>query len=382
MPETRKSQSELSWNQSMYKDKLYIVPRNESDFEQAYGVVVRKDLREKYNIPEIKSIDDYEKYLYAIAENEKDSGMFGLYNFPSLPTESILMVALNNWQSVSTLGYYWDADEPGILNADTLKYIYTSDEYLAYAKRMAEWAKKGVWPSNAITGSTHTTDLFKESKSASDLCMYKAADLDIQEMKKKGIAVEFFNILDETTNTRISPFHYDSVAITSFSKNPERAALALDVMKNDYEVNNLLQGGIEGEHYLLNPADNTHSNGPKSSDYQWSNWAWSLRSQLNPGVGGLDPSVVAVRKLFGEKDIDPKRFPVDGFSFDDTGLSAEVALMSSIAQQYKFSFDLGVFGDETEEAYHKFVEELTAAGSEKVTAAMKEQLKTFLDNQK
>jgi ABC-type glycerol-3-phosphate transport system substrate-binding protein len=292
------------------------------------------------------------------------------------------MTALNNWQSVSTLGYYWDADEDGSLNADTIKYIYTSDEYLAYAKRMAEWAKKGVWPSNAITNTAHTTDLFSESKSGSDLCMYKAADSDIKDMATKGIVAEYFNILAPTTSTRISPFHYDSVAITSFSKNPERAALALDVMKNDYEINNLLQGGIEGEHYILNKEDNTHSNGPKVADYNWSNWAWSLRSQLKPGVGGLDPSVVKVRQLYEEKDIDPKRFPIDGFTFDDSEFSAEVALMASIATQYKFSFDLGVFGDDTEATYNQFVSELKAAGVEKVTAALKEQLKAFLDSQK
>jgi ABC-type glycerol-3-phosphate transport system substrate-binding protein len=46
MPETMKTQLPLSWKQAMYKDKLYVVPRNESDFEQAYGVVVRKDMRE------------------------------------------------------------------------------------------------------------------------------------------------------------------------------------------------------------------------------------------------------------------------------------------------------------------------------------------------
>ena len=39
-----KSQVPSSWDQAMYKGKLYQIPRNESDYEQAYGVVVRKYL--------------------------------------------------------------------------------------------------------------------------------------------------------------------------------------------------------------------------------------------------------------------------------------------------------------------------------------------------
>jgi hypothetical protein len=92
--------------------------------------------------------------------------------------------------------------------------------------------------------------------------------------------------------------------------------------------------------------------------------------------------VVEIQKLFAEKDIDPARFPIDGFTFDSSDFSAEVALMTSIATEYKYSFDLGIFGDDTQATYDKFVSELKAAGCEKVTAAMKEQLRAFLDAQK
>ncbi len=374
MPETMKSQVPSSWEQAKYKGVLYQIPRNESDYEQAYGVVVRKDFREKYNLPEISSLDDFEDYLFAVADNEKDTGIFALYAQPTLPMTLTFLNGPNNWQTVGSA--MWDADNDQ-LDPDELFLSVFTDEYRAYVLRMAEWAKRGVWPSNAMTNVTHISDLFKEGKSATNISMYKAANDSILSLERKGLEAEYFNILPETANTRISPYNYDALAITSFCKNPERAALAIDVMKNDYTVNNLLQGGIEGEHYILND-DNTHSDGPASDAYPWSGWAWCLRSHLNPGVGGILPEVAAVRAEFDAANIDPERFPVDGFTFDNTGYESEMALINSLNQEWAASFDLGVFGDDTEAKLDEYLGLLEMAGFKTILELHKEQLAAFL----
>jgi ABC-type glycerol-3-phosphate transport system substrate-binding protein len=378
MPETVKSQVPVSWKQASYRGKLYQIPRNNSDYEQAYGVVVRKDMRDKYGVPEIKTFEDFEKYLLAVAEGEKESGMFAMYANPTLPMSLVFLQGLNNWQTVGS--GMWDADTPGVMNPDDLFLMIDTPEYRDYCLRMAAWAKAGVWPSNAITGVTHITDLFAESKSASDLCMYKAANADILTMEKKGIQAEYFNILPATANTRISPYNYDALAITSFCKNPERAALAIDVMKNDYEINNLMQGGVEGEHYLLTP-ENTHELGPKSDAYPWSGWAWCLRSALNPGEGGIVPGVLAIRDQYDKANLDPNRFPIDGFTVDNSAFEAESALMNSLSQEWSASLDLGVFGDETGAKLDEYIALMKQAGAEMVLEQTKLQLKEFLANQ-
>jgi ABC-type glycerol-3-phosphate transport system substrate-binding protein len=379
MPETMKSQVPQSWGQASYKGKIYQVPRNNSDYENAYGVVVRKDMREKYGIGEITTFDEFEKYLFAVAEGEQNTGMYAMYAQPTLPLSMVFLQGLNNWQTVGNA--MWDADNEGRIKAEDLFMSVLTPEYREYCLRMANWAEKGVWPSNAITNVTHLSDLFGESKSASDLCMYKAANSDIVEMTKKGIEVEYFNILPKTANTRISPYNYDAVAITSFSKYPERAALALDVMKNDPIVTNLLQGGVEGEHYILND-NNTHSPGPNAEGYPWSGWAWGLRSHLNPGEGGIDPKVAAIREEYDKANIDPNKFTVDGFSFDNTGLEAEAALINSLNQEWAASFDLGVFGADTEAKLDEYIGLLKEAGIEKILEAHKTQLAEFLANLK
>ena len=375
MPETMKSQAPVSWKQAMYKGKLYQIPRNESDYEQAYGVVVLKSLREKYNIPEINSLDTFQQYLYAVADGEKDTGIFPMYANPTCPMTLTFLNGPENWQTVST-GFVWDADNKEF-NPDDIFISTLSDEYRAYCLRMADWAKHGVWPSNAITNVTHIGDLFKDGKSASDICMYKAANEDVVKLSSQGTDAEFFNIMPATANTRISPYNYDGLAITSFCKTPERAALAIDVMKNDPLIDNLLQGGLEGVHYILN-ADGSHSDGPSAEKYPWSGWAWCLRSQLNPTVGGILPAIAAVRDQFAKANIDPARFPVDGFTFDNTGLEDVSATVNALNQEWAASFDLGVFGDDTGAKLDEYIGLLKQAGIEKLLDACKQQLKDFL----
>ncbi|MCE5344426.1 MAG: ABC transporter substrate-binding protein [Eubacteriales bacterium] len=375
MPETMKSQTAISWKQAMYKGKLFQIPRNESDYEQAYGVVVLKSLREKYNIPAIDSIDTFQQYLYAVADGEKDTGIFPMYANPTCPMTITFLNGPNNWQMVDNT-VVWDADNAEF-NPDDIFVSTLSDEYRAYCLRMADWSKHGVWPSNAITNVTHISDLFKDGKSASDICMYKAANEDIVKLAKQSIDAEYCNIMPATANTRVSPYNYDALAITSFCKNPERAALAIDVMKNDPLIDNLLQGGIEGDHYVLN-ADGTHSEGPSADLYPWSGWAWCLRSQLNPTPGGIVPEVAAIRAEYDAANIDPAHFPVDGFTFDNTGLEDVSANINALSQEWAASFDLGVFGDNTNAKLDEYIGLLKQAGIEQLLDACKLQLKAFL----
>ena len=374
MPETMKSQIPNSWNQARYKGKMYQIPRNDSDYENSYGVVVLKELREKYNIPEITNIDQFQDYLYAVAEGEKDSGIFAMYTNPTSPMTLTFLTGPNNWMTVGD--FYWDADNEK-LNADELFAGVYTDDYKEYALRMAEWAKHGVWPSNAITNVTHINDLFNDGKSASDITMYKSGNSDILAMAKKGQTAEYFNIMSENCYTRISPYNYDALAITSFCPKPERAALAIDVMKNDPIINNLLQGGIEGEHYILNE-DGSHTEGPKADLYPWSGWAWCLRSQVNPITGGITPEVQAVRNWYDAHNITADKFPIDGFSFDKTGLEDIAASLNALSQEWSTSFDLGVFGDDTEAKLEEYRNLRKMAGEDELLEACREQLRTFL----
>ena len=92
----------------------------------------------------------------------------------------------------------------------------------------------------------------------------------------------------------------------------------------------------------------------------------------------LYPEVKAMREKYDSMNIDPDRFAIDGFTFDNTGLEAESALINSLNQEWSASFDLGVFGDETDAKLDEYIALLKQAGIEKILEATKEQLAQFL----
>lgn len=373
MPKTWENTPEAAWKQTAIDGKLYAVPRNQTEIQSFGGFLVRKDMMEKYGIDTIASFEDYEKFLYAVAEGETDS--YGLYAFPSLPMSGSLMAPFENLFQVYNR-IYWDADN-GTAKAEDCEFFYTTEEYKDYVLRMAEWAKRGVWPSNAISGTTHTYDLFDEGKSLSMPCRIQEADAHIKAAEAKGFEVEFVPCLEEGNYTRKSAYNGDCIAVASFSKDPQRAGVVLDIIKNDEKMNLLLVGGIEDVHYILND-DGTRSTGPESDNYAWDGWTWGIRNDWNPKLKSLD-TVQNVETVYTEHLMPDDMWIFDGFSTDDSKYSAEIAVINSIISEYEFSFDLGVFGGDTETKYDEFVQKLNDAGLQKVWEEWMAQLKEYVE---
>jgi ABC-type glycerol-3-phosphate transport system substrate-binding protein len=372
MPKTWELEPEAAWKQVAVNGKVYAVPRNQTENQNYGGFLVRKDMMEKYNIDDITTFDEYEEYLFTLAENETDA--YALYAFPSLPMKGMLMMPFENMFTVYN-NICWDADN-GTAKVEDCEFLYTTEEYHDYVLRMAEWAKRGVWPSNAISGSTHTQDLFVEGKSLSFPCRTPESDNIIRQAEAKGYEVDYVTCLPEGVYTRRTAYNGDCMAIASFSKNPERAAVVLDIMKNDEQTNLLCVGGIEGVHYVINE-DGSRSNGPESDNYAWDNWSWSIRNDWNPPLERLD-MVKEVEEEYEERLMPDEMWIFDGFSTNNDKYSAEIAVINSIITEYDFSFDLGVFGDDTEAKYQEFVQKLNDAGLEVVWEDWMQQLNDFV----
>lgn len=375
MPETYANEAEAAWNQIKIDGKIYAVPRNQTEMQNYGGILIRDDLAQKYGFDpaEMDTLEEYEEFLYAIADGESE--IYGFYNFPSnLTLWGTLAVAYNHMFSVYD-NLVVNANK-SFNTAEDLEYIYMTDEYKTYALKMAEWAEHGVWPSNAMSGTTHTNDLFKEGKSASMFARVTEADSYISYMENKGVDVDYICILPQDYYTRTTNYSGDCMAITSFCKDPERAAIALDVMKNDYETNMLIHGGIEGVHYILND-DGTRSVGEKADDYSWNGWAWGLRNDWNPGLKKHDV-VQELEERYYAQIMPDELWVWDGFTGSESAHSAEKAVVDSLVSQYAYSFDLGVFGSETETQLNNFWDQLKQAGIDDLMEDWKAQAADFL----
>lgn len=375
MPYSYPVQASESWDQISISGKIYAIPKNSASFTSYNVMAFRKDILDKYNITEINSWDSMKEALYTIADNESANGIYANGQRGSNEFGDHLW-----WQNVGvdTLAsgfdfLYYTHGKEDLPDWDTdVFYKYTSDDCLKYYLEMAEMAEHGVWSPTRINDTSDPQVNFTSGKTAT-LIWNSAAISSGITMEQNGVGT--FEVFDITPNAKARRDSYanDAIAIPASSKVPERAALVLDVIKGFPDVNNLVVGGIEGEHYTRTE-DGKHINAAGSDAYPWGAWAWGLTGKDSLGEYSEDPR----SNFFGEICTAKEYAPVSaGFSFDSQPVETELAVINSIVEEYGSSFNLGMFGADTEAKYNEFVGKLKAAGLDTVMEECKKQYADF-----
>ncbi len=375
MPQTMLNEPEEAFKQMTVDGKLYAIPRNQSNYSSYYNIVaVRGELMDKYAFTELTSLDDFEEYLFAVADNE--SGVYAFYNMPTFNPAiyALSEVNYNFLQIVKGDHFVWKDD--GSFSTDEVLYMYETDEYREYVLRMKEWAERGVWPSDAIAGTVSPNDYFYQGRSASNFLTPESVDASTTSCATYGITdVEYYDIFPDST-ARKSDYSGDAIAIPYVSKSPERAAMVLDMLKNDHELNLLFVGGIEGEHYIYDAENNTHTDGPSAANYTWDGFGWAIRNDWNPTLPVSD-TAKALQEAAAERTLGDY-WPCSGFSFNQDSVRSQLTIIDSLITEYSTSFDLGVFTSDTEAKLDEFIGRVQEAGLEEVKTEYLSQLSSYV----
>lgn len=375
MPYTYESQPSESWDQIAINGKIYAIPKSKATFTGYNILAVRSDLIEKYNLTEPTSWDNFKKYLKELADIKNETGVTPMAtnaNRDQLNTMFNQSLKLENLCSGSDW-YYYNNDTEKAPKAEDILYYYTSDEYLEYCKLCAELAAQGAWSSDAISDTTDAQAYFENGTSCSfawNSSVYTAGkNLELANLGTYAV----YDITPDTLRRRAS-YADDAIAIPVNSKNQERAALVLDYIKNDVNLNRLLLGGIEGVHYNLTE-EGYRETLDDSTNYPWNGWAWAINRQDEPYEADIDERQIEMDKKIDAKEYHPQTL---GFTFDSSTVSSEYAVVNSVRDEYIMSFSLGVYGNKTEETFNTFKKKLESSGVEKVNEEMRRQYNEYL----
>ncbi len=220
--------------------------------------------------------------------------------------------------------------------------------------------------------------MFRNGQTVTGYNNYYNGISTLQGFKEQGINAEMVDIYPENYRALRDSYIGDGMAITAFSSKPERAAVLLDYIKNDFETYMLLAGGIEDRHYIYDEASNTVSPGPEAADYQFDGWAWGIRHKDFPWPKTDDQYINATNEKLKANQVKDEEWPYWGFNFDYTPVNAEWAVISALITEYQPSFDLGMFGDNTMTEYEGFIKKLQDAGLEKYMEEWNRQRSEFL----
>lgn len=377
MPLSYEQQPAESWEEIAIDGKIYAVPKAKSTFTAYNVVAVRQDLIEKYNLTEPDSWDNYVKYLKELADKQGETGVTAL-NTNANREQLLTVYGQSKGIQGVTEGYdfeYYANNSDAAPSADDIWYLYTSDFYKDYCETMADLASAKVWSNDAVNDTSDVQAYFENGTSGSfvwNSSVFTAGkNLESSDSGKYAV----YDVTPDVKRNRGS-YSTDAIAITEKSEDPERAALVLDYMKGDVNLNRLLLGGIEGEHYELD-ADGYRTALDAADGYGWNNWAWAINRQDEPDEAGLDEREIAINEHNEEQEYVPAQ---TGFTFDPSNVQTEFTVVQSIVDEYKMAFALGIYGDDTDKTFEDFKKQLEDAGIDKVLDEFVSQYNTYMQS--
>ncbi len=186
----------------------------------------------------------------------------------------------------------------------------------------------------------------------------------------RGIEVAFVPTTPpyvDTTSSQGAMF-----AISSVSKNPERAMMFLNLLNTDPYLMTLLNYGIEGVHYDLTAEGLVKFNPEARSTYQpWTNGVGNI-TLLPPLEGQSTDFVEDFKAYYGAA----KSTPVLGFIFNQEAVESEMGAIANVSAEYAFALMSGAA--DPAEKLDEFIKSMNGAGIQKVIDEANMQLQDFL----
>ncbi|MFF2090887.1 ABC transporter substrate-binding protein [Paenibacillus sp. NPDC058174] len=346
----------------MIKGATYGVPTIR-DLAANYGVIMRKDLVDKYNIDlnAINKLEDLDSVFKKIKEGE------GIEPFVSAASGNSFVDAHMTWDSLGdNLGVL-----PGYDNNLKVVNLYETDEYKNLLNLARGWYTKGYIAKDAATSNATSWDRLKSNTGFAFLAAFKPGIVE-QETKAAGIELVGKELTDIIARSgTVSNVMW---GIPSISKNAEAAMKFLNLMYTDKDIVNLFDWGIEGKHYVkvegkegvIRFPDNVNAKTTTYSmplGYLFGNQFLSYTMEEN------DPDIWKKTAEFNQNARHSKAM---GFTFDPTPVKTEYAAVSNVVTQYRIALESGTV--DPAKVLPDFIAKLKSAGIDKIIAEKQKQL--------
>ncbi len=345
----------------------YGIPTNK-ELAASGGVVYRSDIAEELGLDmdAVTSLDGLRPILQAVKEARPEMIPLFLRNGENFNSDYIGLY--------DPLG---DSNVPGVILKDeestTIKPRYEFDRYTDHLDLVHEFFQAGYINQDATTTTLSTSDALK----AGNVFMIPSSlkpGKDAELASTLGLTgkLKQLELTEKTIAT--SETAGSMLAISQSSEHPERALMFINMLHTDKYLNNLLNFGIEDEHYtrdgeIIAPTEQTANYSPAS--------AWMFGNQfLNYLWDTEDPQKWEKFKSFNEEGI---ASPGLGFTFDGEAVKTEIAALVNIRTEYDSALNVGAV--DPNEVLPNYIEKMKAAGLDDVLAEKQRQFDEFLANQ-
>lgn len=340
------------------------------EFAASKGIVMRKDLVEKYDIDlsKVDQLSDLTPILRTIKDNEP--GMVPLQAGADRSPFTFMM----QYGLFDMLG-----DGPGVLDRESPAPIVVNmvqtPQFEAYAKLMHEWNKAGYLNPDAAFAKDYEFEAVKAGSAFAYAESFKPG-FDMQASRDTGmpmVTVPLTAPYTTTADTTSAMF-----AIPRTSKHPEKAMQLLNLLYADQKLLNLLDWGIEGKHYAMKGEgiiDYPPGVDAKTTGYNL-NQPWMFGNQMNSYLwANENPKLWEEYKAFNAQ-AEPSL--ALGFVFNPDPVKNEIAACGNVDQMFGPAINSGAVDPAV--VLPMYREKLRAAGADAVIREKQRQLDAWIES--
>jgi putative aldouronate transport system substrate-binding protein len=299
------------------------------DMASGLGFLIAQDYVDKYKlkIGSIKRLEDITPILAEIKRNEP--------NFYPLSMNV-------GFEVLRSLNYDPLSDNFGVLMGDDSGKIVNLFESSQYRQRLAlyrSWYQAGYISPDAAASTETAVAVMRSNKACAQFTANKPG-IVIENELSTGRKLAYADITEAVLTT--GGVQGVMWAMAHNSKNPEKAMELLNMLFTDATLVNLINYGIEGEHYVKKP-DGTigfpAGVDPSNAKYNLGGMDWQLgNSYLAYPWEGKPADLAAQMKAFNNRAIVS---PAYGFEFDNSRVRTQIAALTAVADQYRKPLETG-----------------------------------------
>lgn len=347
---------------SQINGRNYAIPANK-ELAHQWGFWINKNFIDKYNfdVSKIKTLADIEPMLKVIKDKEP-----GIIPFQNLQGESAFRVLDFDriCDDYIPAALYNDSKDMKVFN------LLETKEFKNYLDLTRKWYLAGYIPADAATMSEFVTDI----KANRVFCKIESLKPFADEERVASWGIPCVNVALTKPVVQTRDCTGAMQAISKTSKNPVMALKFLELFNTDPYLNNLINFGVEGKHFVK--VSNNIITFPKGVTAENSGYRpgtpWMFGNQyINYFWEGENTGKWDAFKKFNDSSTSAKSL---GFNFDPEPVKNEMAACSSV-----WSTNVGpmICGAVDPNTLPSVIAKFKAAGLDKIIAEAQKQLNAW-----
>ncbi|GHT55392.1 ABC transporter substrate-binding protein [Spirochaetia bacterium] len=376
-PKTWAQVPQSNWELCKLNGKIYLIPEDNYSQWTNHGFMYRGDWAKEAGLANgVHSWTDLEKYFQYVKTAK------GIVPWDAEAAASIVDQLAGGWNASHTPNIFIEGLRIGLFMGESKtnpyklsRYFIEGNELINFARNQKKWNDAGYWREDVLNNTSDTAEKLKAGLTGADQHHTQTWMGSIRPAMTKnfpGSDVGFFWFGEEQNNVISLNITHGAMAVAAKSKNPERALMVYDLIRNDPEIYRLFNYGIEGKDYNLSGRNFTRPAGwDNALNGVTTNYWWGRNDDLELRNGDLDWP--AIENLFATYDKVSIPYPYGQVVFDLTPINSQLDNLSNVYNTYMPRIVFGKF-DNAEQYVAEFRAALRNAGYEQVLTNVQSQL--------